>query len=128
MLAKFTEDFTIPVQPKDSSNINEAIESEGFDFNQPPTVEYEVKDDQLIIKKFESNSRIKGEEETDLSMVLIDYEYKKDIFELDEVLYNKENFKDGKAKINTKKIKNKAMFIFIDSAGNEKKVVYNEQD
>lgn len=128
MLAKFTEDFTILVQPKDSSNINEAIESEGFDFNQPPTVEYEVKDDQLIIKKFESNSRIKGEEETDLSMVLIDYEYKKDIFELDEVLYNKENFKDGKAKINTKKIKNKAMFIFIDSAGNEKKVVYNEQN
>ncbi len=128
MLAKFTEDFTIPLQPKDSSNVNEAIESEGFDFNQPPTVEYEIKDDELIIKKFESNSRIKGEEETELSMVLIDYEYKKDIFELDEVLYNKENFKNGKAKINTKKIKNKAMFIFIDSAGNEKKVVYNEQN
>ncbi len=126
MLAKFTENFTIPVQPKNFNNVNEAIESEGFDFNQPPTVEFEIKNDELIIKKFKSNSRIKGEEETDLSMVLIDYEYKKDIFELDEVLFNKEHFKNGRAKINTKKIKNKAMFIFIDSAGNEKKVVYNE--
>jgi len=128
MLANFTENFTVPLQPKDSKNVNEAIESEGFDFNQPPTVEYEIKNDELIIKKFESNSRIKGEEETDLSMVLIDYTYKEDTFELDEVLYNKEHFKNNKAKINTKKIKNKAMFIFIDSAGNEKKVIINEQN
>lgn len=126
MLAKFTEDFTIPWQPKDSSNVNEAVESVGFDFIQPPTVEYEIKNDELIIKKFKSNSRIRGEEEAELSMVLIDYDYKNNTFDLDEVLYNKEHFKEGKAKINTKKIKNKAMLIFIDSAGNEKKVVYNE--
>ena len=126
MLAKFTENFTAPIQPKDSNNVNEAIESVGFDFIQAPTVEYEIQDGELIIKKFKSNSRIKGEEDTELSMVLIDYDYKNDTFDLDEVLYNKEHFKNGKAKIDTKKLKNKAMFIFIDSAGNEKKVVYNE--
>lgn len=128
MLAKFTENFTMPLQPKDSDNINEAIESEGFDFNQPPIVEYEIKENELIIKTFRSNSRIRGEGQAELSAVLIDYEYKNDIFELDEVLYAKEHFKNNKAKINTKKIKNKAMFIFIDSAGNEKKVVYDEQN
>lgn len=126
ILAKFTEDFTMQLQPKDSSNVNEAVESVGFDFIQPPTVEYEIKDDELIIKKFRSNSRIKGEEETELSMVLIDYDYKNDTFDLDEVLFNKEHFKDGKAKIDTKKFKKKAMLIFVDSAGNEKKVIYNE--
>lgn len=125
MLANFTENFTVPLQPKGSDNVNEAIESVGFDFIQPPTVDYEIKNGELIIKKFESNSRIRGEEKTDLSMVLIDYNYKNDIFDLDEVLYNKD-FKEGKAKINTKKIKNKCMLIFIDSAGNEKKVIYDE--
>lgn len=125
MLAKFTEDFTAPLQPKDANNINDAVESVGFDFIQAPTVDYEIKNNELIIKNFKSNSRIKGEDKTELSMVLIDYNYKNDTFDLDEVLYSKDHFKNGKAKIDTKKIKDKAMFIFIDSAGNEKKVVHN---
>lgn len=125
MLAKFTEDFIAPLQPKDAKNINEAVESVGFDFIQAPDVEFDIENGELIIKKFKSNSRIKGEEETELSMVLIDYNYKNDLFDLDEVLFNKEHFKEGKAKIDTKKLKGKNMLIFVDSAGNEKKVIYN---
>ena len=103
-----------------------AVDSVGFDFVQPPTVEFEITDSKLIINKFLSNSRIKGEETTELSMVLIDYNYNDDVFDLDDVLYGKQDFKDGIADFDRNKIKNKAMLIFIDSAGNEKKVIVNE--
>lgn len=125
MLAKYTEDFTIPIQPRDSKNVNEAVESIGFDFIQPPEVDFSIQGDNLIINKFQSNSRIKGEEESFLSMVLIDYSYDGKIFDLDEVLYEN-NFHENKAKFDTSKINKKAMLIFIDNAGNERKVVINE--
>ena len=121
MLAKFTDEFVAPMQPKNANSVNEAVDSVGFDFVQPPTVEFEITDSKLIINKFLSNSRIKGEETTELSMVLIDYNYNDDVFDLDDVLYGKQDFKDGIADFDRNKIKNKAMLIFIDSAGNEKK-------
>lgn len=124
MLAKFTENFTALAQPKESSNINEIVESIGYDFIQAPTVEYAIQQDQLIIKLFRSNSRLKGETETELSMVLIDYDYDGETFELDDALYSKNDFKDGKAKINISKMGKQMMLKFIDTAGNEKGVVY----
>lgn len=125
MLAKFTEDFTIISQPRNSQCVNEAVDAVGFDFNQPPTVKYKIFEDRLIIKEFKSNSRIKGEENAQLSMVLIDYNYNGDAFDLDQVIYAEE-FKDNCVKFDKSNIKEKAMFIFIDTAGNEKKVIVNE--
>lgn len=125
LLARFTEEFTAPLQPKNSKSINEAVESVGFDFIQPPEVDYKILENELEITMFKSNSRIKGEEQASLSMVLIDYQFDGITFDLDEVLY-KENFHNGKAKFDKNKIKEKAMLIFIDDAGNEKKVIVNE--
>lgn len=122
MLARFTEEFTVPLQPKDSKSVNDAVESVGFDFIQPPDVEYEISTDRLIIKKFKSNSRIKGEEKASLSMVLVDYDYDGSTFDLDEVLYECD-FHDNEVKFDKNKINGNAMLIFIDSAGNEKKVI-----
>lgn len=124
MLAKFTDDFIAIQQPKKSSDINEAVDSVGFDFVQPPTVDFEIKNDMLHIKKLISNSKIRGEEEAQLSMLLVDYDYKNDVFDLDEVFYA-QDFKEGKLKFDTNKINNKAMLIFIDTSGNERKVVLN---
>ncbi|UKI49544.1 MAG: hypothetical protein L6U99_12985 [Clostridium sp.] len=62
LLAKFTEDFTIALQPSNSKNVNEAVDAVGFDFIQPPTVSYHITEDRLIIDSFSSTSRIKGEE------------------------------------------------------------------
>lgn len=126
MLARFTEEFTAPLQPKNAKDVNEAVESVGFDFVQPPTVEYKVEKDTLEIKNFKSNSRIKGEENAELSMVLVDYNYNGDAFDLDEVIYSKD-FKNNIAKFNSSKIQEKAMLIFIDTVGNEKKVIINEK-
>lgn len=126
MLAKYTEEFTAPLQPKNALSVNEAVESVGFDFIQPPTVEFEITDNHLIIKNFKSNSRIKGEELSTISMVLIDYNYDGKTFDLDEVLFESD-FKEQKAKFDSSKIKKQAMLIFVDNSGNEKKVIVNEQ-
>lgn len=125
MLAKYTEEFTAPLQPKNALSVNEAVESVGFDFIQPPTVEFEITDNHLIIKNFKSNSRIKGEESSTISMILIDYNYDGKTFDLDEVLFESD-FKEQKAKFDSSKIKKQAMLIFVDDSGNEKKVIVNE--
>lgn len=125
MLAKYTEEFTAPLQPKNALSVNEAVESVGFDFIQPPTVEFEITDNHLIIKNFKSNSRIKGEESSTISMVLIDYNYDGKIFDLDDILFESD-FKEQKAKFDSSKIKKQAMLIFVDDSGNEKKVIVNE--
>ncbi len=125
MLTKYTEEFTAPLQPKNALSVNEAVESVGFDFIQPPTVEFEITDNHLIIKNFKSNSRIKGEESSTISMVLIDYNYDGKTFDLDEVLFESD-FKEQKAKFDSSKIKKQAMLIFVDDSGNEKKVIVNE--
>lgn len=131
MLAKFTENFTPPKQPRDIDSVNEIVDSVGFDFIQPPQVDFKIVKNTLQIKKFRSNSRIKGEQKTELAMVLIDYNYNGEIFDIDDILYNKDLYvKNTKTKesqlkksIKIKTINKKAMFIFIDNAGNEKRVV-----
>ena len=87
MLAKFTENFTPPKQPRDIDSVNEIVDSVGFDFIQPPQVDFKIVKNTLQIKKFRSNSRIKGEQKTELAMVLIDYNYNGEIFDIDDVLY-----------------------------------------
>ena len=131
MLAKFTENFTPPKQPRDSDSVNEIVDSVGFDFIQPPQVDFKIVKNTLQIKKFRSNSKIKGEQKTELAMVLIDYNYNGEIFDIDDILYNKDLYvKNTKTKesqlkksIKIKTINKKAMFIFIDNAGNEKRVI-----
>lgn len=131
LLAKFTENFTPPKQPQDSDSINEIVESVGFDFVQPPSVEFEVVKDTLKIKKFRSNSRMRGEQKTELSMILIDYNYNGEVFDIDDVFYNKDLYETNvktkksqlKKSIKIKSIDKKAMLIFVDNAGNEKRMV-----
>jgi site-specific DNA-methyltransferase (adenine-specific)/adenine-specific DNA-methyltransferase len=134
MLAKFTENFTALAQPKDTESINAIIDAVGFDFMHPPSVDFEIKGDKLIIKSFKSNSRIRGESKSELAMIMIDYDYNGDVFGIDQVIYNRDIYiKDKETKtavlrneIQIKAFKGKAMFIFLDNAGNElKKVVSN---
>lgn len=131
MLAKFTENFTPPKQPRDSDSVNEIVDSVGFDFVQPPYVDFKTTKNTLQIKNFRSNSRLKGEQKTEMAMILIDYDYNGVVFNIDEVFYNKDLYetniktkkKQLKKSIKIKTIDKKAMFIFVDNAGNEKRVV-----
>ena len=104
LLAKFTENFTPITQPHNSDEINEIVDSVGFDFIQPPFVDFKIKNDKLIIKQFMSNSRLRGEFNTELSIILIDYDYDDKIFDLDEVVFNNEIYEIDK-RSNCKKFK-----------------------
>ncbi|MDR1034037.1 MAG: site-specific DNA-methyltransferase [Bifidobacteriaceae bacterium] len=125
LLANFTENYTAPLQPKNENDINEGVDSVGFDFIQPPVLEYEIKDEKIIIKRFETKSRIKGRDVSHqmdaFSMLLIDYDYDGKMFDLDEVFYSKD-FKGNAHKFDAKKIKKTAMLIFVDKFGNERRV------
>lgn len=123
LLAKFTEDFSMALQPSNSTNINEAVDAVGFDFIQPPAVSYHIIDDRLIIDSFSSTSRIRGEEKADLVLILINYNYDGHTFVLDDFYYKSDSFPENILKINVNKFTKKTMIIFIDSAGNERRII-----
>ncbi|MDR1448340.1 MAG: site-specific DNA-methyltransferase [Candidatus Ancillula sp.] len=125
LLAHWTERFTAIVQPKNSNDVNEGVDAVGFDFIQPPTLDYEIKDGKITVTNFATKSRVRGKDVSyqmdALSMVMIDYDYNGKFFDLDDVIYNKD-FKGNEAKFDATKIKGIAMLIFVDKFGNERKV------
>ncbi len=124
--------FIALTQPRDEVAINQIIEAVGFDFIQPPTVEYKLTDKKgfvvVDIKKFESRARLRGEEKVSkhdaLSMVMVDYDYNGKVFDLDKVFYANA-IKDNKWKIelSAKEIKGDVMLVFLDIYGNESRIV-----
>lgn len=128
-------EFTAMLQPNDETAVNDIMEAVGFDFIQPPKVEFGCKtlkkDGGLIsckIKKFESHARLRGKEKVSkheaLSMVMIDYDYKDNVFDLDKVFYAHE-LKDNAWKIEfpTSKIIGDVMLVFLDIYGNESRQI-----
>jgi len=136
-------DFTALQQPNDESAVNETVDAVGFDFIQPPIVEWSIsqkkrkgelfKEACLKIKSFESRARIRGKDtrgglET-LSMVMLDYDYDDKIFDLDAVFYaNQLEADEWQAWFPVEKIGEKLMVVFIDIYGNEaREVIANDK-
>lgn len=125
-------EFSALSQPNDELAVNETVEAVGFDFIQPPLVElsYSLKSNSISIKikKFESRARLRGEEKITkhdaLSTVMIDFDFKENVFDLDKVYYASE-IKKGKWQIEVAKkdIKGKVMLVFLDIYGNESRIV-----
>jgi len=127
-------EFTALEQPRDERAVNETVDAVGFDFIQPPTVEWvagtNVRKGQLLleaflrIKKFRSYARLRSEDvygglET-LSMLMLDYNYDGEVFDLDAVFYNSELEKGNwEARFPHEGIGEKMMAVFIDIHGNE---------
>jgi 16S rRNA G966 N2-methylase RsmD len=93
-------EFTALEQPKDETAVNEIIDAYGFDFIRPPDVAWSLKLERgkkkeaaspcLHIETFQSRAYIRGQDtrgglET-LSMVMLDYDYDGDVFDLDAVI------------------------------------------
>jgi DNA modification methylase len=127
-------DFTALKQPNDESAVNETVDAVGFDFIQPPQVEWsvmvkkrkgEMLDEACLkIKRFESRARIRGKDtrgglET-MSMLMLDFDYDGNVFNLDAVFYAHQ-FKDDEwqAWFPVEKVGEKLMAVFIDIYGNE---------
>jgi len=138
------KNFIRGLQPLSKTNINQTIESVGFDFIYPPKVEceyYQGKEktlfDNLVIKikKFEpvqiSKKPVEFEDpkKEALSMIMIDENYDEKVFDMghyffgDEIVKN--DFKVAFPKQNTGQ---KLMIIYLDILGNEKAEVKDNKD
>jgi DNA modification methylase len=132
--------FKAMLQPNDEGAVNEIMEAVGFDFIQPPEITLDVKKLKknggvvtFKILNFESKARLKGKEKISkheaLSMVMIDYDYKDNIFDLDDTVYA-HNLKDNawKLEFSTKKIIGDVMLIFLDIYGNESRRLFKKNN
>lgn len=131
-------EFTALKQPDDEMAVNDTVDSVGFDFIQPPNVKWTVgvnaRKGQLIneaflkIDKFESRARLRGEDthggmET-FSMLMLDFDYNGDVFDLDAVFYNHQIEEAGwEARFSAESLGDNVMAVFIDAHGNEAREV-----
>ncbi len=138
------KNFIRGLQPLSKTNINQTIESVGFDFIYPPKVEceyYQGKEktlfDNLVIKikKFEpvqiSKKPVEFEDpkKEALSMVMIDEDYDEKVFDMDHYFFGDEIVKnDFKVIFPKQKAGQKLMLIYLDVLGNEKAEVKDIKD
>ena len=139
--------FTHIKQPIREADVNDTIDAVGFDFIQIPDVECDyfieskgqTKTDKsngkavIKIKKFKSNilskKPLKFENRETLSMVMVDYDYKPEVFDLNEVFYAEDLKKNSyELSFDLDKIKDQIMLIYIDIFGNEKREVKKLKD
>jgi site-specific DNA-methyltransferase (adenine-specific)/adenine-specific DNA-methyltransferase len=140
--------FTSLKQPASEEDVNDTVDAVGFDFIHVPTVECKYFLDQpkkpdlysynklecvIKVEKFESKTVSRRQPsfsnlET-LSMVMIDFDFNGDVFDLDEVFYA-ENLRktDYEIRFPAEKVKNRIMIIYIDIFGNEKREVKSRED
>ena len=138
------KNFIRGLQPLSKTNINQTIESIGFDFIYPPKVEceyYQGKEktlfDHLVIKikKFEpvqiSKKPVEFEDSKKeaLSMVMIDENYDRKVFDMDHYFFGDEIAKnDFKVAFPKQKSGERIMIVYLDVLGNEKAEVKDIKD
>ncbi|OGL47593.1 MAG: hypothetical protein A2W05_10945 [Candidatus Schekmanbacteria bacterium RBG_16_38_10] len=135
-------------QPVSEMDVNDTVDAVGFDFIQVPTVEckyyldkpknpdllnQKTKECVIKIEKFESKvlSRkpVEYENLETLSMVMLDYDFDGEVFDLDEVFYAEELKKnDYEVRFAEEKVKGQMMIIYIDIFGNEKREIKTLKD
>lgn len=135
-------------QPVSEMDVNDTVDAVGFDFIQVPIVECKYILDKpkkadlfnqntrecvIKIEKFESRviSRkpLEFSNLETLSMVMLDYDFDGEVFDLDEVFYAEDLKKnDYEVRFVEDKVKDQIMVIYIDIFGNEKREVKNLTD
>lgn len=140
--------FTKLKQPVSQMDVNDTVDAVGFDFIQLPTVECEyfiqekkgqlkigegTKECVIKIERFESRVLSRKPLEfanlETLSMVMLDYDFDGEVFDLDEVFYAEDLKKnDYEIRFAENKVKGEIMVIYIDIFGNEKREVKTLSD
>jgi site-specific DNA-methyltransferase (adenine-specific)/adenine-specific DNA-methyltransferase len=135
-------------QPVSEMDVNDTVDAVGFDFIQVPTVEckyfldkplkaglFNQNTRECVIKleKFESKviSRkpLKFSNLETLSMVMLDYDFDGDVFDIDEVFYAENLKKNGyEVRFAEDTVKGQMMIIYMDIFGNEKREIKTLQD
>jgi len=137
------KNFEAIKQPIDENQVNDTVDAVGFDFIRQPKVEcaysIEKPKDQLLeyavveIKTFKSEAMLKGASQLgnrkSLSMIMVDYDYDSEVFNLDKVFYASEIEKNGwKVFLPLESIKKQIMIIYLDIYGNEYREIKTLQD
>jgi DNA modification methylase len=140
--------FTKIKQPTSEMDVNDTVDAVGFDFIQVPAVEcqYLIDDKkgqlglgegtkECIIKierfksKVISRKLLEFAKLETLSMVMLDYDFNGEVFDLDEIFYAEELKKNGyEVRFAKDKVKKQIMVIYIDIFGNEKREVKTLSD
>ena len=140
--------FTKIKQPVSEMDVNDTVDSVGFDFIQVPIVKCKYliddKKGQLEINKgtkecivrietFESriisHKPLEFKNLETLSMVMLNYGFNGEFFDLDEVFYAEDLKKnDYEVRFAEDKVKDQIMVIYIDIFGNEKREVKTLRD
>jgi len=140
--------FTKIKQPISEMDVNDTVDAVGFDFIQVPAVECQyfldkpkkadlfnqnTKECVIKIEKFESKIISRKPLEfanlATLSMVMLDYDFNGEVFDLDEVFYAEELKKNGyEVRFAEDKVKGQIMVIYIDIFGNENREVKTLKD
>ncbi len=135
-------------QPVSEIDVNDTVDAVGFDFIQVPTVEckYFIDDKkgqlelgkgskECVIKIERFESRVISRKPLEfanletLSMVMLDYEFDGEVFDLDEVFYAEELKKNGyEVRFAKDKVKGQIMIIYVDIFGNEKRELKTIKD
>jgi len=137
------KDFEAIRQPIDENQVNDTVDAVGFDFIRQPKVEctysIEKAQDQLFeyavikVKTFKSEAMLKGASQLanleSLSMIMVDYDFDGEIFNLDKVFYADEIEKnDWKVLLPVENIKKQVMIIYLDIYGNEYREIKTPMD
>jgi site-specific DNA-methyltransferase (adenine-specific)/adenine-specific DNA-methyltransferase len=138
-----SRNFAALRQPVDETDVNDIVDAWGFDFIQPPAVEWNIsvkkRKGQMLdeaclkIKKFESRARIRGQEKLGgvdtFSMLMLDYDFDGQVFTLDAVFYAHQLQDDNwQAWFPVEEIGDKVMAVFLDIYGNEARHVIARKD
>ena len=136
-------DFEAIKQPIDESEVNDTVDAVGFDFIRIPKVncKYSIEKpkNQLLeyatikISTFKSEAMLKGASQLgnreSLSMIMVDFNYDGDIFNLDKVYYASEIEKNSwKVFLPVEEIKKQIMIIYLDIYGNEYREIKGIED
>jgi len=140
--------FTKIKQPISEMDVNDTVDVVGFDFIQVPSAEckyivekakgqLELNDhsDEFIIKIEKFESKIISRKPLDfanfetLSMVMIDFDFDGETFDLDEVFFSDEIKKNNYSiRFSQRKVKGKLMIIYVDMFGNERRELKSRED
>ena len=131
----YKKDFEKLKQPTSEDDVNNTVDSVGFDFIQSPKVEvsYTASKDDAFIKLITFESKIISKKPLEyvnletLSMVIIDYDYTSEIIDFEKVIFADEIRKNEYViTLDKARLKNDCMIIWIDIFGNEKREIINE--
>lgn len=135
-------------QPVSEMDVNDTVDAVGFDFIQVPAVEcqyfldkpkkadlFNQNTKECVIKIEWFESRVISRKPLEfanletLSMVMLDYDFDGEVFDLDEVFYAEELKKNGyEVRFAEDQVKGQIMIIYIDIFGNEKREIKTVSD